>query len=216
MRKAIGSAGLAAVISMGLLAAFPVMAWAAPVLPEGISAGSQSLAGMTAEEAKAAVEQYVDGLAGQKVILSVDGQDVETTARELGFHWSNTQAVDEAAGPYAGGSLIKQYMVQKDLAAAPVDLELDTAVDSEKVKAFVDTQCQAVTAQPQDASITRENGQFVITDSVAGKVVTGLRRLMRMARSLTALAEACARFPPHCIMHHWKRNWRLSRDRTTP
>ena len=92
MRKAIGSAGLAAVISMGLLAAFPVMAWAAPVLPEGISAGSQSLAGMTAEEAKAAVEQYVDGLAGQKVILSVDGQDVETTARELGFHWSNTQA----------------------------------------------------------------------------------------------------------------------------
>jgi len=171
MRKAIGSAGLAAVISMGLLAAFPVMAWAAPVLPEGISAGSQSLAGMTAEEAKAAVEQYVDGLAGQKVILSVDGQDVETTARELGFHWSNTQAVDEAAGQYAGGSLIKQYMVQKDLAAAPVDLELDTAVDSEKVKAFVDTQCQAVTAQPQDASITRENGQFVITDSVAGKVV---------------------------------------------
>ena len=111
MRKAIGNAGLAAVISMGLLAAFPVMAWAAPVLPEGISAGSQSLAGMTAEEAKAAVEQYVDGLAGQKVILSVDGQDVETTARELGFHWSNTQAVDEAAGQYAGGSLIKQYMV---------------------------------------------------------------------------------------------------------
>ena len=49
MRKAIGSAGLAAVISMGLLAAFPVMAWAAPVLPEGISAGSQSLAGMTAD-----------------------------------------------------------------------------------------------------------------------------------------------------------------------
>ena len=47
MRKAIGSAGLAAVISMGLLAAFPVMAWAAPVLPEGISAGSQSLANGT-------------------------------------------------------------------------------------------------------------------------------------------------------------------------
>ena len=184
MRKAIGSAGLAAVISMGLLAAFPVMAWAAPVLPEGISAGSQSLAGMTAEEAKAAVEQYVDGLAGQKVILSVDGQDVETTARELGFHWSNTQAVDEAAGQYAGGSLIKQYMVQKDLAAAPVDLELDTAVDSEKVKAFVDTQCQAVTAQPQDASITRENGQFVITDSVAGKVVDAAGNRGSAQRSL--------------------------------
>lgn len=171
MRKAIGNAGLAAVISMGLLAAFPVTAWAAPVLPEGISAASQSLAGMTAEEAKAAVSQYVEGLAGQKVILTVDGQDVETTAGNLGFHWNNMEVVDEAAGQYAGGSLIKQYMIQKDLAAAPVELDLDTAVDSAKVKEFVDTQCQAVTAQPQDASITRVDGQFVITDSVAGKVV---------------------------------------------
>ena len=171
MKKAIGNAGLAAVISIGLLAAFPVIAWAAPVLPVGISIGSQSLAGMTAEEARSAVEQYVNGLAGQKVILNVDGQDVETTAGELGFHWSNTDAVDQAASQYAGGSLIRQYMVQKDLASAPVDLELDTEVDSAKVKEFVDTQCQAVTAQPQDATITRENGQFVITDSVAGKVV---------------------------------------------
>ena len=41
------------------------MAGAATVRPESMGAGSQSLAGMTAEEAKAAVEQYVDGLAGQ-------------------------------------------------------------------------------------------------------------------------------------------------------
>ena len=172
MKKAIGNAGLAAVISIGLLAAFPVIAWAAPVLPVGISIGSQSLAGMTAEEARSAVEQYVNGLAGQKVILNVDGQDVETTAGELGFHWSNTDAVDQAASQYAGGSLIRQYMVQKDLASAPVDLELDTEVDSAKVKEFVDTQCQAVTAQPQDATITRENGQFVITDSVRARWLT--------------------------------------------
>ena len=104
MKKAIGNAGLAAVISIGLLAAFPVIAWAAPVLPVGISIGSQSLAGMTAEEARSAVEQYVNGLAGQKVILNVDGQDVETTAGELGFHWSNTDAVDQAASQYAGAA----------------------------------------------------------------------------------------------------------------
>ena len=52
MRNRIGNAGLTAAISMALLAAFPVIAWAAPVLPVGISIGSQSLAGMTAEEAK--------------------------------------------------------------------------------------------------------------------------------------------------------------------
>ena len=87
MRNRIGNAGLTAAISMALLAAFPVIAWAAPVLPAGITAGSQSLAGMTAEEAKAAVQEYVDGLSAQSVTLSVDGQDVATTAGELGFHW---------------------------------------------------------------------------------------------------------------------------------
>lgn len=171
MRRVIGNAGLAAVICIGLLGAFSVTAWAEPVLPEGVSAGSQSLAGMTAEEAQEAVSQYVEGMAGQKVILSVDGQDVETTVRDLGFHWSNTEAVDEAMSQYAGGSLIKQYMIQKDLSAAPVELKLDTAVDSAKVKEFVDNQCQTLTAPPQDASITRENGQFIITESVPGKVV---------------------------------------------
>ena len=35
----------------------------------------------------------------------------------------------------------------------------------------MDTQCQGITAEPQNASITRENGQFVITDSVPGRVV---------------------------------------------
>ena len=171
MRNRIGNAGLTAAISMALLAAFPVIAWAAPVLPAGITAGSQSLAGMTAEEAKAAVQEYVDGLAAQSVTLSVDGQDVATTAGELGFHWINTDVIDEAVSQYAGGSLIKQYMIEKDLAAAPVEVELETEVDSAKVKNFVDTQCQGITAEPQNASITRENGQFVITDSVPGRVV---------------------------------------------
>lgn len=171
MKKGLGNAGLAAVISMGLFAAFPVTAWAAPVFPQGVSIGSQSLAGMTQEEARQAAAEYMAGLAGQKVTLVVDGQDVQTTAGDLGFHWSNTDAIDQAAAQYAGGSLIRQYMARKDLAAAPVELQLDTEVDSGKLKEFVDTQCQALTAQPRDASITRENGQFVVTDSVAGKVV---------------------------------------------
>lgn len=185
MRKIVEKAGLAALITAGLLAASPVIAMAAPVLPEGISVGSQSLAGMTAEEAKAAVQQYVDGMSGQKITLTIDGQNVETTAGDLGFHWKNTEAVDEAVSQYAGGSLIHQYKAARKLAAAPVALELDTEVDSAKVKEFVDTQCQVLTAQPQDASIARVDGTFVITDSVSGVAVDA-------AATEAALNEALA------------------------
>lgn len=171
MRKLVEKAGLAAMITLGLLAAFPVIALAEPVLPEGISVGSQSLAGMTVEEARAAVEQYVNDMSDQKITLTIDSQNVDTTAKALGFHWKNTQVVDEAVGQYAGGSLTQQYKTARKLASAPVELHLDTEVDSAKVKSFVDTQCQGLMAQPQDASITRVDGAFVITDSVSGVVV---------------------------------------------
>ena len=53
-RMAAGAAG------MWLLAAMPpVVSWAG-ALPEGLYAGEQSLGGMTEEEAKEAVESYVE------------------------------------------------------------------------------------------------------------------------------------------------------------
>ena len=171
MKMKMWNAGLAAALAAGMLWAFPLTAGAAPVFPEGVSAGNQSLAGMTAEEAAEAVQQYIDGLAGQKITLSVGEEDVETTAEKLGFHWANPDAVAQAAEEYTGGSLIRQYMVKKQLADSPVELPLDAKVDSGKVKAFVDAQCEGITAEPKDASITRENGAFVITESVTGKVV---------------------------------------------
>ena len=105
MRNRIGNAGLAAAISIGAACGISSDRLGRARASCGNQhAGSQSLAGMTAEEARSAVEQYVNGLAGQKVILNVDGQDVETTAGELGFHWSNTDAVDQAASQYAGAA----------------------------------------------------------------------------------------------------------------
>lgn len=39
------------------------------------------------------------------------------------------------------------------------------------IASFVETECNAVTAEAKDASITRENGAFVITPEVVGKTV---------------------------------------------
>ena len=171
MRKTIWNAGLTAFFAAALLWTFPLTLQAAPVLPAGLSADGQSLAGQTVEEAQETLQKYIDSMKGQKITLAVDGREVETTAEELGFHWSNTDVVEKAAEQYAGGSLVKQYMTQKDLSEAPVELTLETGVDSGKVSIFVDKHCEGVNAEPQNASITRQDGAFVITDSVVGKTV---------------------------------------------
>lgn len=162
---------LTVIAAAGAVWAFPGTAMAAPVLPDGIRVQGQDLAGKTVGEACDVIEAYEEELGNRPVILTLDGQEKETTAKELGLYWSNESQIGETLKEYAGGSLIRQYMVKKDLTQAPVELAVETAVDPEKVTAFVDTHSQDILTLPQNASIRRKNGAFVITESVSGRAV---------------------------------------------
>ena len=164
-------AGLFAALAAGALWVLPMSAWAAPVFPEGISADGESLAGKTWEDALHTAEEKVKDQAGVSVALTIEDKKAETTAGELGFHWSNQDEAEKELKSYVGGSLIRQYMNKKDLEKAPVVVSIKTAADPDKIRDFVDTHCDGVLAQPQDAFIRIENGAFVITESVLGKVV---------------------------------------------
>ena len=164
-------AGLFAALATGALWVLPMNAWAVPVFPEGISTDGESLAGKTWEDALHTAEEKVKKQADVSVVLNVEDKKAETTAGELGFHWSNQDEAEKELKSYVGGSLIRQYMNQKDLEKTPVDIQVQTAADPDKIREFVDTHCDGVLTQPQDASIRRENGAFVITESVLGKVV---------------------------------------------
>ena len=161
----------AAAFGMVLLAAMPPMISWAQTLPEGVYVGNQSLGGMTEEEARAKVQEYVDGLAGQTIILDVDGTEIETTAGELGLHWANTDAVQVVSDRFQYGSLVQQYMAQADVKQAPVEVDVQTQVEDQLVTAFVNDRCRDLTVAPQDASIIRENGAFQVTPSVTGRIV---------------------------------------------
>ena len=76
---------LTVMAAAGALWAFPGTAKAAPVLPEGIRVQGQDLAGKTCGEARDAIEAYVNELGGRKVVLTVDGEDEETTAGAVSY-----------------------------------------------------------------------------------------------------------------------------------
>jgi len=170
MKKLKGLGGLAVFLAAGLLIASPVYAKEKKI-PDGIYVGEFNLGGMTVEEAEQKVKEYMDGLEDQSIELDVDGTTFQTTAKELGFYWSNTDAVKEAAKHAVSGNLIEQYMGLKDLQREPVNIPLETAVDEARVENFIQEQCGGITAEPQNASITRENGVFTVTPGVTGKVV---------------------------------------------
>lgn len=163
--------GLAAmVLAAGLALAFPAQS-RADTLPDGIYVGEYSLGGMTEEEASEKIQGLIGEMENQKITLVVDGQSVDTTAKELGFHWTNTDAVEQAAASVTGGNLIRRYLNLKDIEHNHVVIPLETAFDDGRVAAFVAEKCASAVTEPKDASIARENGAFVVTPSAVGKNV---------------------------------------------
>ena len=172
MKKNAWIAGVTAVMAAGLIFMAPVSARAEELIPAGVYVGSMSLEGMTEDEAEKAVKEYVDAKLDQMVPLDVNGTQAEASARELGLSWGNPDAVEEAMkGTEIEGTLIIRYMKKKDLQENPVVVELDLDVDQEKISAFVSEKCGEAIAEAQDATIVRENGEFVITPSVTGVAI---------------------------------------------
>lgn len=156
--------------AMSALAAVP--GWAASVkIPKGLSVEGQDLGGQTLEEAKRTIESQVASMAGHQVILDVQGEKVSATAKELGFYWSNEDQVEETLGQYENSNLIRRYMLAEDLAKEPVEIPLETSVREEAINSFVTENCTELGAPGQDASIIRENGEFIITPETAGLAV---------------------------------------------
>lgn len=155
------------VLSAGLLLV-PAQSASAGTLPSGVTVGGFELTGLTKEEADQKIEEYVDSMSSQEIILTVDGNEIKTTAKELGFSWTNKEEIEEAENLYAGGNLLERYLSIKSLEKNPVALTIETTVDAAKVAEFVESRCAAYTRPAQDAVLTRENGAFQLTESVVG------------------------------------------------
>lgn len=146
----------------------PPEAVEAGTLPAGITVGGVDLTGMTGEEADQKIEQYVEDMSNQEITLTIDGNEITTTAKELGFTWTNQEEIEETADRYAGGNLLERYLNLKTLEKEPLKLDVETSVDAAKVAQFVESKCSAFIREAKDAEITRVNNTFQITESVVG------------------------------------------------
>lgn len=161
---------------VGVCAAALVLVPAVPAqaesrIPEGVYADQVSLAGMTKEEAKEAVAEYVESLSGHKITLDMGEDKADTTAGDLGIFWSNQEAVEQEIAECQGGNLVKQYINQVDLKANPRHIDVEVSVDEEKVKTFIESKSSGLVEEAVDASMDVAEGQFIVTPSVTGRMI---------------------------------------------
>lgn len=143
----------------------------ADTINEGVYIGDVDVSGMTAEEAKEAVEEKVDELGSKTITLKAEDSSVSATASELGLSWENEEVVEEAVGLGKSGNIVKRYMDNKDLEHEPKVYDLDFSADESEIKSFVENNCGELNREAKDGSLTRENGYFEIVPGEKGVTI---------------------------------------------
>ncbi len=140
-------------------------------ITQGVYIDSVHIGGMTAEEAKQAVKDYVDDLKSRKIDVTIDGNTETVTLSGLGYDYKDNNYIEEAVMIGKTGNLIKRYKELKDTEQSNLVYNLEFNLSDEKIKEFVKEKCSAYDIAAVNATVKRENGSFVYTDHTVGRKV---------------------------------------------
>ena len=139
---------------------------------EGVYMGEMSLAGMTAEEAKASVSAFVEELKHKNITFGAVGDHyVSVIAGDLGLAWVNESDIDAAAALGKKGNIVKRYKAMQDLKHGNKVYDLKLSLDRDLIKSVLEEQCAEYDITSVNNTITRVDGQFVIEEGQAGERV---------------------------------------------
>ncbi len=181
-----------ALLVSALLAVFPGVEAQAKdledgVIKTGIYADSIELSGMTKEEAKKAIEDYVASLMEVEItLLATDGNAVTTTPGALGMQWANQELVDEAVTLGTEGNVVQRYKALTDLQRENKIYDIQFSLDEEAVRALVEGECTKFDVGVVNYSLVRENDAFRIVDGKTGygvDVETSVSKIMTYMES---------------------------------
>ena len=118
------------------------------------------------------VNEYVEELLQKNITLKMTGDhEVTITPGDIGLYWSNPEILEEAASIGKKGNIVERYKIKKDLQFENRRLALQFNVDRELVKHVLSDQCAVYNVEARNATLSRENDEFVIHEGQTGIVV---------------------------------------------
>lgn len=150
----------------------PVQAKVSDTIEEGIYVGDINVSGKSQEEARQAVEAYIEGLKELTVTLqAVEGNQAEVTVGELGLTWANPEVVEEAAGLGKKGNVVQRYKALQDLQNENKVFELVYDLDKELIRQALTDKCAVYNVEARNASLVKTESGFTVTPGQTGYVV---------------------------------------------
>lgn len=169
-KKYLSIAGAVFVLALAAIVTVPVNAETdeTSTIPQRVYFGEVSVGGMTQEEAKAAVEEYISGKLSQTITLQSGKNTVQVPASQFGISWGNPEIAEEAAGLGKSGNLITRYKAMKDLENEDKVYELSYEADEAMISQVLESNAQTLNTEAKDGGLTRENGNFTVVPGSQG------------------------------------------------
>ena len=161
-------AGISICIWIGCLG-IPVEAKGIDTILQGVYIDNLDLSGMTEAEAKEAVSQMVASRLETPITLYCpNDNEVVITPSELGMVWNNQEIVQEAVKVGKVGNIVERYKFKKDLERENYVIHTTYTLDTELVNQLIDVECVAFNQEAVDLSLSRVEGEFLITEGKQG------------------------------------------------
>ncbi|MFQ9187256.1 MAG: VanW family protein [Agathobacter rectalis] len=136
---------------------------------DGIYVEDISVGGMTEEQITQAVNDKIEQLKPSVINLSAGEQNAQVTAGDLGLSCANPEVAREAVTIGQEGNVLKRFLTQNRLKKGEtVTFSLKYTVDGEAARQAVENNTAVLNREATDATLTRENGEFIVNPGQTG------------------------------------------------
>ena len=155
------------------------------VFPKYLTIEGSDIGGMTLEEVRSWISEYVDQRLSRHVTLMVLGNAYEYEMTGFGINWTNQNLLDELEGYLLKGNFVEQYIRQKDMQASPVAMTIDFSIDQEYVRQLVLSYVEHFTCTASNARVQLVDGGFQVTEGVIGRAFDAEAIIAELTAQLT-------------------------------
>ena len=138
---------------------------------DGVYIGSVDVGGMTKNEAKTALNDYIESIENTTFTLQGAKGSVDATAAEMSIKADASTAVDEAMGVGRTGNLINRFVQSKKLENGEVSVNMHLSVDKEKTAQFLYDNKDKLDVEAVDSGLEKTADGFNYIEGTQGQEV---------------------------------------------
>lgn len=140
-------------------------------IEKGVYIGSIDVGGMTKNDAKAAVNSYVESIMDTTFSLSGSDGSIEATAQSMGVSADAEAAVEEAMAIGHTGSLINRYKEVTDLKSDNIEINMHLSVDKQATAKMLSDNADKISIPAVDSTLERTADGFNIIEGKPGEAI---------------------------------------------